>query len=510
MSPPSLRRAGLTVVALTIVGKVVGLVREMVVAGTYGTSPVVDVYLAAITIPAVIATVLSQALPNAFVPLFLGTQELRRQGRRQAALLCGAMILLSLAVWFAATPLAALTSGGFSMPLKWEVTIILQIASLSIGLTTIEAIGRSRLLAKKRFLQSGMSGLWPSLAMIVALILYPEGGSRTLIWGFVAGGGAAALWNFLPLNRETVAPPGEEEPRAAETPPSTSGGWVYAVIGVGATGALFVLIDRYFGSFLAAGSIAALQYANLIASQSVAICGLALGTAVFPYLTEAFHRSDYREAGQIVDRTVRWALLGSVPVAVWLVAFGPEIVTVLFERGAFDADSRVVTGGVLRFYGLWLVPAAVGSVMGRVFYARRCWRPVLLAIMAGLVLKLALSFILVEMFKVTGLAVATAASALVTTAVLMLALRRMDLAISGFRWLKHAAALLALFGMGCLLSAVAFSFVPGLAWGTLAAVRLFVGALLGGGALLLWGERMGIDEVGRCREWVSTALGRRR
>lgn len=504
MSPPSLRRAGLIVLAFAVAGKVVGLVREMVVAATYGTSQVVDIYLAAIAIPAVIATVLSQALPNAFVPLFVGTQKLQRQGRRHAGLLCGAMILLSLAVWFAASPLAALTSGGFSLPLQWEVTVILQIASLSIGLATIEAIGRSRLLAKKRFLQSGASGLWPSLAMIVALILHPEGGSRTLIWGLVTGGGVAALWNFLPLSRRPVVPTGENEQHAAKTSPSTGGGWIYAVIGVSATGALYILIDRYFGSFLAEGSIAALQYANLIASQSVAICGLALGTAVLPFLSEAFHRADSRVVGQIVDRAVRWALLGSIPAAVWLVFFGDEIVTVLFERGAFDADSRSLTGSILRIYGVWVVPAVLSSVVGRIFYAARRWQPTLLAVLAGVAVKFVLSLFLVGTWGVGGLAAASAAGALVGAAVLLILLPNISAAISRSGWLRYAAALLAVFSVGALGAEVAKSFTSGFNGMTHAVLQLSVGVGLGGGLLLAFGDRLGVYQVARFRVWLRS------
>ncbi|HUU46516.1 MAG TPA: hypothetical protein VM118_12365, partial [Acidobacteriota bacterium] len=128
MSGPSIRRAGLTVVLFTVGGKVLGLVREMVVAATYGTSHVVDVYLAGITVPTVIGTILSQALPNAFVPIFSGDAQMRHRGKAYAWVLLGCLGVVSVVLWFLAIPVSAMTSSGFAPAQRAAAVVIVRIA----------------------------------------------------------------------------------------------------------------------------------------------------------------------------------------------------------------------------------------------------------------------------------------------------------------------------------------------------------------------------------------------
>ena len=107
MSEPSVRRAGITVLAFVIGGKAIGFLREVVIAGTYGTSQIVDVYLAAVTIPALINGILYQALPNAFIPLFARTGHNQGSTQRVAWGVLAAMASVSAGLWLFAVPIAA-------------------------------------------------------------------------------------------------------------------------------------------------------------------------------------------------------------------------------------------------------------------------------------------------------------------------------------------------------------------------------------------------------------------
>jgi len=143
MTDTSLRRAGLILIAAAVFAKIVGFVREAVIAGTYGTSHTVDVYLAGMTLPAMAATIVFHSIPNAFVPLF---SEAGRAAnvRRQAWGVLGVMCLISACMWFLAGRVASLTSIGFSSNLRSETIVVLRITSLAVALATIEAVVASQ------------------------------------------------------------------------------------------------------------------------------------------------------------------------------------------------------------------------------------------------------------------------------------------------------------------------------------------------------------------------------
>ena len=509
MDAPSIRQAGITVIIFTIAAKVFGLIREMIVAAHYGTSQIVDVYLAGITIPAMVGTVLIQTLPNAFVPLFTGGPKNRRGSTRVAFSLVAISGLIAAALWFLAEPAASITSSGFSVAAQAETVIILRIVAAAVALATIEALMRSRLLAQKRFVYSGVAGLWTSAAMVIAIVLHPAGGARTLAWGYVVGSLMAAVWNLMPYVLRRKASPRTEHTVSEPISSSGEGYWVTAVIFLGSTGLFYTLLDRYLASFLGEGSIAALQYANLVASQPVAIYGIAISIAVFPYLSQKIAECDGDAVRQIIDRAIRWVLVGSVPAAVWIGVLGNEIISILFERGAFGASSRSATGLLLVPYGFWLVPAVLAPVLLRVYYAMFRWRPILTAVLAGLFVKVVLSLWWVKSFGALGLVAATAAAAASTTLVLLFALPREFMQRNWFHWGQLSITLAGLSLAGAIVGFYLPDILSISQWEGRAVLRVAAGIILSLGLGLSLGPWLHIDEVIRLREWISGRLLRR-
>ncbi len=507
MNTPSIRQAGLTVVIFTIATKFIGFFREVVVAGYYGTSQVVDIYLAGITIPLLIRTVLGQALPNAFIPLFTRENTHGGGSKRTAFFLLIILGVVAAILWIAAKPLALLTSGGFSGNAQREVMVIFRIATGAIVLTAVESIFRSRLLARKRFVYTSLAGLWLSSSMIAAVILYPGGGARTLVWGFLSGSMITVIWYLIPCLRHR--PTAESPPPAQSRQFGSEGRWVTAVLFLGSIGALYTFVDRHLASFLGEGSIAAIQYANLLVSQPVAICGIAIGLAAFPYLSSKVAEGDTSAITRILDRAFRWTLIGSIPIAVWLGVFGDEIVSVLFERGAFDIVSRESTGALLIPYSIWLVPVALTSVLLRVYYASFRWRPILLAALTGLAVKTSLSFMLVNNYDAAGLVAASAAAAISTLAVLFIALS------PGYRrgtwsgWLRLAIFLTGVSFIGAFAGISLVEVFSISSWGARAVSRVAAGVILSFGLGILLGRPLRIAEVSRVYNWFSRRRLRR-
>jgi putative peptidoglycan lipid II flippase len=473
MSEPSVRRAGVIVLVFVIGGKLIGFLREVVIAGTYGTSQTVDIYLAAVTIPALINGILYQALPNAFIPLFARSGGNQDRTRRVAWIVLAAMACVSGCFWFFAVPIASLTNAGFASPLKAETVGLVRIIGGSVFLGTIEALARSRLLAQKRFIQTGISSLWLSLALIVAVLMFPQGGAHTLAWGFLAGAACVALWNLIPFGQRLA---GQSDLAGDQVE----------------------------------GSIASLQYATVVASQPLAICATALGTAIFPYLSDRMTAHDHAGAATLFDRAVRWALFGAIPSAIAVSLLGDAMITVLFERGEFDASARIVTGTLLSVYGIWIIPAVIGTVMGKVFYAGLRWRPIMLAIGVALLLKTGLSFWWVRSYDVVGLVGATTVATAVSAALIVALLPAWSTRGLWTGWLRLAAVTALIFAIPCFLARMLPGILPMFSWKASAFISLLTGIGGGSGLLLVFGPRFGVMETVKIRIAIEAILLHRR
>ena len=525
MKAPSIRRASATVIGVALFAKGIGFLREMVVAAVFGTSRTVDVYLAALAIPALVGTVLAYSLPNTFVPLFTAARAGERPGRHAARVVV-AIAVLAIGVFAFAPAVADLTSRGFAAPERQETVFALRILAGSMIFLALEALLRSRLHAAKRFVRPGLAFACQSVTIIAAVALFPGGGVRTLAVGYLVGTVAAVVWNLLPgpggLGRgggEGVAvagAPAASDSGAPESVPAVASGadpapsgpvgrWVLAVLLVDAASQLYGLLDRRFGSFLGEGSIAAVQYANLLTFLPMTILATGLSTAIFPFLSEAVLIGDRKRAGHILDRAVRWSLVGIVPVTVLLFALSEPLVALLFERGAFGADSRLLTASVVRPLAWGLMPGLFVTIAAKVFHAGRRWRPVMVSVGAGLLVKAVVSRAAVASIGVTGLAWGTVAGLGTAAVVFLVALPGSYVAGHRTAWLRYAVTLLALSAIGVVPARFRAAMLPeGTKLADLAVVAVAaLGVLVAVGGL---GARLGLAEV---REVLRRLPGRR-
>lgn len=443
-------RAGLTVVVLIAASKAVGFIREAVVAAVFGASRPVDLYLAAVAIPGLIGTVLHHSLPNAFVPLFSPSNTSRRDARRIAILLLGAAALTSAAMWALAPWVSVLTSAGFDSAGRSETIVLLRILSLTILFIAAESLLRSRLLARKEFAWPNVGFILQNTVMIAAIVAFPEGGARTLAVGYLAGTGAAMVWTAL----RARVPWRSSTPPGSDVKPLLSAGlaWVVFVVLVDSVSQLYVLIDRHFAAYLPAGAIASLQYGGLIAAVPLAVAGTALATAVFPYLSDALAEKDDLVAGEILNRGIRWSMSVAVPSAVLMFLLREPIVRVVYERGAFAADSRGDTALVLGFLAIGIIPSMLAVLCARFAYARAAWKPVLTATLVGLLAKLITVAALAESMGLAGIAAGSVVGYSFSAAVLLWGVPATVLQKHGRGWIRHIAVSLLAFGTSTLVA----------------------------------------------------------
>ncbi|MEU9453583.1 lipid II flippase MurJ [Streptomyces sp. NPDC048277] len=433
-APPSrgfLARAALVTAVLSVLGSLLGLVRDQSLARLFGAGRDTDAFLVAWTIPEFAATLLIEdGLAFALIPAFSLALARRAQGAPGdpvRALVAGTLPKLALAF----TAVGALLIGG--APQLVEVLAPgLRDPGLAVDCTRLTATCvltfglagycSAALRAHRRFLAPAAIYVAYNAGIITAMFaLGGHWGVRSAAFG-VAAGGCLMVAVQLPALLGRLRRQGK---------PSAGGGAVAESqpmnVALMATVLLFalcrqsqVLIERFLASHLHSGAISHLNYAQKVAQIPMTM-SMMLCTVTFPVVARALAEGDTERARSRVERDLSVAasvvLLGTAVV----VACAPQVIRVLFQRGAFTPDDTAATAGVMRVYALGLLGQTLTGVLVRSYFSagRATWYPVA-AMASGIVVTSWIGALTVGPFGVTGIAAANA-TGITATAVLLLA-----------------------------------------------------------------------------------------
>ena len=358
-----------------VVSRVLGLLREAIVAGQFGASREYDAYVAAFGIPdTLFLLIVGGAVGSAFIPVFT---RLERGGKGEAAwrlastLINASVVVLSLAgilmALFAPTLVEWVIAPGPNVDkaLVADLTRILLLSPLFMGLG---GWAQGILNARNSFTLPALAPVFYNLAIIAgALFLAPIWGIYGLAWGVVAGAllhfglQAPGLWRAgmrysLRLN------PGDEGAKEVGKL------LLPRLIGQAAFQANIIAV-RAIGSFLPIGRISALNYAFILMMLPHGIFALSLATTIFPTMSAQYADGDLEGVRHTLQRAVRVLLFLTLPAAVGLIILRSEIVSAIFELGEFGPSDRALVANALLPFALGLVAYAVVELLTRGFYA---------------------------------------------------------------------------------------------------------------------------------------------
>lgn len=460
------RNAGI-VMAAFVLSNLVGLVRQMLVSAAFGTGPELDAFNAALRFPDLLfSLVAGGALASAFVPTF--TALLTRGEDPRAWRLASAVFNL-----VTVTAIVVAAAGALAAP--WTVSTLvgrgfppaqqaMAVQLMRVMLLTTPIFGVSGLLmgvqnARGRFLLPALAPSFYWLGMIFGLLVWvPKMGIFGLAWGAVLGA-------LLYLALQVVGLRGISAPYA----PSLGRGdadvrrvlhlMAPRLLGIAALQLNFLVTTSLASYF--AGGVSALDYAWRVFTMPQVVIAQGLAVAALPAFSALVAMGDLGEVRARLADTLRSMLYLAVPATVGLLVLREPIVRMLFERGAFDADSTALVSLALGFFALGLVGHSTVEIVSRAFYALQDTRtPVLVAgytvlVNIALSLALGLGFARAGREPVGGLALAVSLAVSLETIALV--------------WLLRPR--LAGLGMGRIW--------PGL-W------RMLAGAAVMGGALWAW------------------------
>ncbi|MBI5164870.1 MAG: murein biosynthesis integral membrane protein MurJ [Magnetospirillum sp.] len=433
----SLARAIATVGGFTMLSRLTGLAREMMIAHYLGAGAVADAFFVAFRFPNLFRSLFAEGAFNAaFVPLFTGklTAEGKVEARDFAAQAFTAMAAV-LAVFVAVTELfmpaamLVLAPGFADVPGKMALTVELARICfpylLFISLTALQAgvlnsLGRFAAAAGTPVLLNltAMAGLW-------ALAPFTATPGHALAWGTFAAGVVQFSWLMVAVRRtgmglRPVRPRLSPEVKllAKRIVPGAIGAGVYQVN---------ILINTMIASTVANGAVSYLNYADRVNQLPLGVVGIAIGTALLPLLSRQLKAGEIEAARESQNRAMEVGLLRTLPAAAALMVLAVPVVRLLFERGSFGPAETAATAAALVAFAAGLPAYVLVKVLVPAFFARQDTATPVRVAGAAMAVNIALNLALVAPMAHVGMALATAIAAWFNVAALVVLLKRRGL-----------------------------------------------------------------------------------
>jgi putative peptidoglycan lipid II flippase len=428
----SLFKAASTVSLLTLVSRVTGLVRDLLMASAFGVSGLTDAFNVAFRIPNLLRRLFAEgAFSQAFVPV-LATRRARdgeaatRQLIDAVATVLAWMLLGVSAAGVAAAPvLMWLLASGLDAPSFDAGVLMTRWMFPYIGCMSLVALSAGILNTWKRFAVPAATPVLLNLAMIVAAWLGAPWFERlgiepiyVMAVGVMAGGLLQLAVQVPALARLGLLP------RIGLQPARIRAAWrdagvrqvlslmLPALLGVGVA-QLSLLINTQIASYLAEGSVTWIWYADRLMEFPTALLGVALGVVLTPQLAGAHASGDAARYSQMLDWGLRLVLLLALPCAVALLVFPEPLIATLFHHGRFSADDVERSALALAMYGIGVLGLVAVKVLAPGYYASLDIRtPVKIAIVV-LVVTQAFNALFVPFLRHAGLTLSIALGAMI-------------------------------------------------------------------------------------------------
>ncbi|MDX9785586.1 MAG: murein biosynthesis integral membrane protein MurJ [Desulfobacterales bacterium] len=417
--------ASLIMMASVMASRVIGIFRESVIAYIGGRGVAVDAYQVAFIIPDILNHIVASGfLSLTFIPIFSKyvAQNREAEGWRVFSIILngfGLLLICLLVVCEWATPeLIALAAPGWNDPAATAMVITMTRIILPAQFLFFSGgMFMAVQFAKEKFFLPALAPLIYNGGIILGgLLLGPQLGMVGFAWGVLAG---AFLGNFA-LQYRGAKLLGMKWSITLKLwhPELVNYIKITLPLMFGLTMAFsHELFIRFFGSFLPAGSISGLNYANRVMQVLVGVFGQAVGAATYPFLSKMVAENNLHEANRLLNQTLRYLAL-IIPVAALVMVLRHEVVAILFERGKFHAADTAQTARMLMF----MMPGAVGfaaqTLVVRGYYAtQNTWFPTLFTTLAVLV-SLPVYYLAMRAFGPVGIASAGAVSAMLQASLL--------------------------------------------------------------------------------------------
>jgi len=416
-----------TVGGMTMMSRVLGFVRDILIAAVLGTGPVADAFFVAFKFPNLFRRLFAEgAFNSAFVPLF--AKRLEGEGAksaRQFAEEAFAVLLTVLLIFTALAQLAmpwlmyGIAPGFADTPEKFDMAVVFtQIAFPYLPFISLVALLSGVLNSLRKFAAAAFAPVLLNIILITTLLFaapFFEHAGLALVWGVSAAGlaqFAMLVWaahraGFMPRLRMPKMTPGVKRLIVLGIPGVIAGG--------------IAQINLLIGTIIASlqdGAVSWLYYADRVYQLPLGVIGIAIGIVLLPDLARRLRADDEGGAMWSQNRAMEFSMLLTLPAAAALIAIPGPIIETLFERGAFDAADTLKTQMALAAFAVGLPAFVLIKVFSPGFFARENTVTPMRFAAAGIAVNITGSLILFYQIGFVGIAIATSMAAWVNAGLL--------------------------------------------------------------------------------------------
>jgi putative peptidoglycan lipid II flippase len=430
----NITRAASVVGLSTLLSRVLGYIRDAVIAFGFGAGLYADCFFVAFRVSNLLRRLVGEgALTSSFVPIF--TEELNRRSRIEAARLVSKafttffvilVLLALLGIVFSDYLIMILSPGFAEVPGKFSLTVKLtRVMFPYMVFIGLMALAMGVLNSLRHFLAPALSPVLFNISIILAAVLLAPL-MKVPVYALAAGvllGGVMQFVLQLPYLKRYGMAPGVD---FGFTDPAIKRIFILmgpALLGVGVY-QLNIFVTMRFASRLAEGSVSYLYYASRLMELPLGVFAVALSTAVLPSLSEYVAKRDFDSFRESLSFALRSVNFVTIPATFGLLVLSLPIIDILFVRGEFGAEDAMATAFALYFYALGLVPVASSRILVSVFYSLKDTTTPVLVGLVTVLFNIIMCIILVGPLKHGGLALATSLASTLNLVCLLAVLRR--------------------------------------------------------------------------------------
>jgi putative peptidoglycan lipid II flippase len=372
-----------------------------------------DSFYAAQTFPTLINSILLSPFAIIFIPILIryGSKDKEEANRiisTAANLIFIALLAVSALTFAFAGAVIEYSTPGLDAGTAHDAAKILRILSASVFFAGAASVLTGILNAFEHFLWPALSGTFITLSSIFLILLFADKwGVYVLGWGILAG----AVFQFIFLAPFAKKHGFDYHPvidlKHPEINRSLNSALIYLIIMTLAN--LSTVVTRFMASWLPAGSIAGLAYADKLVQVPMLIFSGAIASSIYPFLSAQAAENKVEEIRNTVSLSVRMSGFIFIPLTVTIAILAKPAIQLLFQRGAFDPAATELTSAIFVFYSLQLLANYAGTIFMRVLFAFQDFKIILKVISANLALTMILNFIFIKFMRppACGIALST-------------------------------------------------------------------------------------------------------
>lgn len=422
-------KSALILMIATLLSKVLGFSRDLVLASTYGAGVISDAYLMALSIPTILFLgSFCVAIQNTYMPLFteIDKQKGREDSLKFTSNVMNLIIILSIFVIILGLiftePLVKLFAMGFEGERLSLTVQFTKIILFSIGIVCITYVVKAYLEIHDNFLVTGLMPLPYNIAIIASIILSKNLGLNTLAYGTVI----AFLIQFLVLI-PSARKKGFKYQFKVDVKDVNVKKMALLIVPV-LVGASITqvnnLIDKNLASTLAEGSISAINYAYKLNIFVTGMFVASITSVIYPLFSRLISENNMEKLKETLSTSINAVMLIIVPVSIGAFVLAKPIVELLFERGEFTSQDTIVTANVLACYAIGMLASGVRDILVRVYYSLQDTKTPMKNSIICVVFNVVFNLMLIKYLGAPGLALATSISAILSVLFLTFNLRK--------------------------------------------------------------------------------------